>query len=269
MEKLEELTARYQSITKGMIDYDKYNQYAISHHSTVIEGSTLTEIESQVFLDEGLTAKGKPLIHHLMIKDHLDALKFVVNRSMEKSPLTLPLIQEMASRVMRNTGTVYNTALGSFDSSKGDLRLLNVSAGIGGKSYLNYSKVPKAMTDLCKDINEQLRVNLSSTEEINDLAFLLHYQFVTIHPFADGNGRTGRLLMHYIQSYYNRPLTVMPSQNKSEYIVALTATREQEDITIFLNFMRSQHLEYLTSEIDRLQPAASTRKNISGIGLFF
>ncbi len=175
----------------------------------------------------------------------------------------------MASRVMRNTGTVYNTALGSFDSSKGDLRLLNVSAGIGGKSYLNYSKVPKALTDLCNDINKQLATTPSSTEEINDLAFLLHYQFVTIHPFADGNGRTGRLLMYYIQSYYHHPLTVMPSQNKTEYINSLIATREQGDITIFLNFMRKQHLDYLVSEIERLQPAHGIRKNMGGVGLFF
>lgn len=268
METLEELTLQHESITQGMIDYVKHNQYAISHHSTVIEGNTLTEIETQVFLDEGLTAKGKPLMHHLMVKDHLAALQFVVKKSLEKSMLTVPFIQEIASLVMKNTGTVYNTALGSFDSSKGDFRLLNVSAGIEGKSYLNYSKVFKAMTDLCNDVNKQLVARLS-TAEINDLAFLLHYQFVTIHPFADGNGRTARLLMHYIQAYYNRPLTVMLSQNKTEYIGALMATREKEDITIFLNFIRKQHIDYLAEEIARLQPSARTTKNIGGVGLFF
>ena len=269
MEMLEDLTVKYLQITLGVIDYIKHNQYAISHHSTVIEGSTLTGTETQVSLEEGLTAKGKPLLHHLMVKDHLEALQFVIAKASQKGGLTISLIQQIASIVMKNTGTVYNTALGSFDSSKGDFRLLNVSAGIKGKSYLNYSKVPKAMSLLCEDFNKQLQIAQVTTAKINDFAYLLHYQFVTIHPFADGNGGTGRLLMHYVQSYYDKPLTIIASQNKTEYIDALVQTREKEDINIFLNFMRKQHIDFLRDEIDRLLPTISPRKKVGGIGLFF
>lgn len=45
------------------IDFDKFNEYAITHHSTTIEGSILTETETRLLLDEGITPKGKPLIH--------------------------------------------------------------------------------------------------------------------------------------------------------------------------------------------------------------
>ena len=269
MESLEQLTLKYQQITRGLIDYEKYNLYAISHHSTVIEGSTLTEIETQVFLEEGLTAKGKPLTDHLMVKDHLEALKFVISKAQDQVSLNIPFIQSIASIVLKNTGTIYNTALGSFDSRKGEFRLLNVSAGIGGKSYLNYSKVPLAMKDLCSDFSTQLLKRELTTSEINDLAFLLHYQFVTIHPFADGNGRTGRLLINFVQAYFGRPMTILLSQNKAEYITALVETREQENIDIFLNFMRAQHLHHLQNEIARLKPADNIRKNIGGIGLLF
>jgi len=269
MESLEELTVKYQQITRGVIDYEKYNLYAISHHSTVIEGSTLTEIETQVFLEEGLTAKGKPLTDHLMVKDHLEALKFVISKAQDQVSLNIPFIQSIASIVLKNTGTIYNTALGSFDSGKGEFRLLNVSAGIGGKSYLNYSKVPLAMKDLCFDFSNKLLNKSLTTSEINDLSFLLHYQFVTIHPFADGNGRTGRLLMNFVQTYFDKPMTILLSQKKAEYISALVETREQEDINIFLNFMREQHLHYLQNEIARLQPTKSIRKNFGDIGLLF
>lgn len=269
MESLEELTLKYRQVTNGVIDYEKYNLYAISHHSTVIEGSTLTEIETQVFLEKGLTAKGKPFRDHLMVTDHLEALKFVIRNAHSHNPLTIKLIQEIASIVLKNTGTVYNTALGSFDSGKGEFRLLNMSAGIGGKSYLNYSKVPEAMKNLCNDFSKQLLNETLTTAQINDLAFLLHYQFVTIHPFADGNGRVGRLLMNFVQSYFDKPMTVLFSQNKAEYIQALVDTREQEDIAIFLDFMRLQHQHYLEDEIARLQPDQTIRKNFGGIGLFF
>jgi Fic family protein len=269
MESLDELTLTYRQATRGVIDYEKYNLYAISHHSTVIEGSTLTEIETQVFLDEGLTAKGKPISDHFMVTDHLEALKFVMQKAQHHSPVSIELIRQIASIVLKNTGIVYNTALGSFDSGKGDFRLLNVSAGIGGKSYLNYSKVPEAMKNICKDFSTQLLNKNLTTSEVNDLAFLLHYQFVTIHPFADGNGRGGRLLMNFVQSYFDKPMTVLFSQNKAEYIQALVDTREQENVNIFLNFMRLQHHQYLKNEIARLQPDQTIRKNFGGIVLFF
>ncbi|WP_221389765.1 Fic family protein [Dyadobacter sp. NIV53] len=269
METLEELTVKYQQVTKGVIDYEKYNLYAISHHSTVIEGNTLTEVETQVFLDQGLTAKGKPLMHHLMVKNHLEALQFVVNQAHKKTSLTLSFIKQVAAIVMKDTGTVHNTVLGNFDTSKGDLRLLNVSAGIGGKSYMNYSKVPQAMKELCQDFESHVTAEKLTTNQVNDLAFLLHYQFVTIHPFADGNGRTGRLLMNYIQAFYGKPLTVLFSQNKTDYINALVETRREENIEIFLDFMREQHISYLQNEIARLLEPAITRKYFGGVGLFF
>ncbi|MCF0040540.1 Fic family protein [Dyadobacter fanqingshengii] len=268
MELLEKLTIHYQEITNHVIDYEKYNLYAISHHSTVIEGNTLTETETQIFLDEGLTAQGKPLIHHLMLKDHLEALQFVIEKASEKQDLNISFIKEIGSLVMKNTGTAHNTALGTFDSCKGDFRLLNVSAGIGGKSYLNYSKVPAAMEALCAEFGKNLGADLSLTD-INDLAFLLHYQFVTIHPFADGNGRTGRLLMNFVQASYNKPLTMISSKNKVGYIESLVQTRKQENIEIFLNFMREQHLAYLKQEIERLSDTTPPKKNFRGLGLFF
>lgn len=268
MEALEKVTAHYQEITDHVINYEKYNLYAMSHHSTVIEGNTLTETETQVFLDEGLTAQGKPLLHHLMLRDHLEALQFVIKKASEKQRLTVSFIKEIGSLVMKNTGTSHNTALGSFDTGKGDFRLLNVSAGIGGKSYMNYSKVPAAMETLCSEFSSKLTPDLSLTE-INDLAFLIHYQFVTIHPFADGNGRTGRLMTNFVQAYYNKPLTMISSQNKVAYIESLIQTRQQQDIEIFLSFMREQHLKHLQQEIERLSDSSPAKRNFRGLGLFF
>ena len=67
------------------IDFDKFNQYAITHHSTTIEGSTLSEIETQLLLDEGITPKGKPLLHSLMVQDHYRALLFIIDLAKEKN----------------------------------------------------------------------------------------------------------------------------------------------------------------------------------------
>jgi Fic family protein len=71
---LVKLIDRYKELgIAEVIDHEKFNLISIVHHSTKIEGSTLTEIETQVLLDEGLTPKGKPMNDTLMVTDHFAA----------------------------------------------------------------------------------------------------------------------------------------------------------------------------------------------------
>jgi hypothetical protein len=63
--ELDILTEQYKELIKTYLDLERLNLYLISHHSTAIEGSTLTILETEIFLDKGLTAKGKPLEHQL------------------------------------------------------------------------------------------------------------------------------------------------------------------------------------------------------------
>lgn len=64
--------------------------------------------------------------------------------------ISIDLLKDFSALVMKNTGQEYKTALGAFSSARGELRLLNVTTGIGGKSYMNYSKVPgKTIGVLC------------------------------------------------------------------------------------------------------------------------
>ena len=65
------------SIIEQIIDYERFNLYSIVHHATSIEGSTLTQLDTELLLSEGITAKGKPLEHHLMVQDHFKALSSV------------------------------------------------------------------------------------------------------------------------------------------------------------------------------------------------
>ena len=69
------------------IDHDKFNLISVVHHSTVLEGSTLTEIESSVLINDGLTPKGKPLEHSLMVTDHYKALIYVIEQANKKTPI--------------------------------------------------------------------------------------------------------------------------------------------------------------------------------------
>jgi len=111
------------------IDFDKFNQYAITRHSTTIEGSTLTEIETRLLLDEGITPKGKPLRHSLMVQDHYNTLLFIIHAAKENKPVSPQFILQINAKVLKPTGTVYQTVFGELDSSKREFRKCNVSAG--------------------------------------------------------------------------------------------------------------------------------------------
>lgn len=78
-----------------VLDFEKFNQYAITHHSTTIEGSTLTEVETRLLLDEGITPAGKPLLHSLMVQDHFKALQFIIADAKTKRKITSNFICEI------------------------------------------------------------------------------------------------------------------------------------------------------------------------------
>ena len=84
--------------------------------------------------------------------------------------------KHLAALVMRRTGGEVNGFGGSFDSSRGDLRLVNVTAGAGGKTYMNYLKVPQKLEDFCKEINERRKELLESPDiyEQYKLSFYAH-----------------------------------------------------------------------------------------------
>ena len=229
-----------------VLNYDKFNHYAITHHSTTIEGGTLTEIDTQLLLDEGITPKGKPLEHSLMVKDHYEALQFVLKAVENKTAISPLFIRQINAKVMRGTGSVYQTVFGEIDASQGVFRKGNVSAG--GTYFVNYDKIKPLTTKLCNEINKALLL-ADTVEKQLKLCFTAHFQLVSIHPFYDGNGRTSRLLMNYLQQYFSLPLAIVFKEDKAEYFTALTEARKKEDVTIFQNFMFQQYAKYLDQHV--------------------
>ena len=129
------------------VDYDKFYLYSLITHSTAIEGSTVTEVENQLLFDEGIAVKGRSLTEQMMNVDLKNAYLFGGEWVKSARPYTVDFLCELSAKVMRRTGSEYSTLGGTFDSSKGELRRCNVSAGIGGKSYLAFQKIPKATAE--------------------------------------------------------------------------------------------------------------------------
>ena len=143
MDQLTALIERYRQLgIDSQIDYEKFYLYSIITHSTAIEGSTVTEFENQLLFDQGITAKGKTIIEQMMNLDLKRAYEESIRLAGNHTDITVDILKSLAHLVMQNTGSTYKTALGDFSSANGDLRLVNVTAGVGGKSYLSYQKIP-------------------------------------------------------------------------------------------------------------------------------
>src|SRR5690606_13559865 len=93
--RMKNLIKKYNSLElSDVIDYNKFNLITISHHSTKIEGSTLTMIESQVLINDGLTPKGKPMDDSLMVRDHYNALVYIIEHAITNQSISVELIQK-------------------------------------------------------------------------------------------------------------------------------------------------------------------------------
>lgn len=253
MTKKEQLTALIEQYKQlgidSQIDYEKFYLYSIITHSTAIEGSTVTEIENQLLFDEGITAKGKPFAEQMMNLDLKRAYEESIRIAKNHADITVDLLKALSRLVMQNTGSTYNTALGDFSSANGDLRLVNVTAGVGGRSYLSFQKVPARLQEFCDWLNVQRKRPMSLPQRY-DLSFEAHYRLVTIHPWADGNGRMARLLMNHIQFEFGLIPSKVLKEDKGDYINALIATREADDLSVFLDFMTGEMIKTLSSGID-------------------
>lgn len=234
------------------IDFQKFYIYSIIAHSTAIEGSTVTEVEAQLLFDEGITSSKRTMQEQMMNLDLKAAYEYGMKWIQQHEPITVDWLISLAAKVMNHTGSEYNTMDGSFSAARGELRKLNVSAGLGGPSYMSYQKVPSRLAAFCDELNKR-RSSADKTDPyaIYYLSFWAHYELVTIHPWADGNGRTARLLMNLLQMEYDvLPVRVL-KEDKITYIQALVDTRNNEDISIFANSMMQLHIEHLRNDIDK------------------
>jgi len=242
------------------IDFDKFYLYSIITHSTAIEGSTVTEVEAQLLFDEGITSSKRTMLEQQMNLDLKVAYDYGREWIKQHDPITVDWLVLLASKVMARTGSEYHSIGGDFSAAKGELRKLNVTAGMGGKSYLAYQKVPARLAAFCEELNRRRKaIDPTDVAAVYDLSFWAHFELVTIHPWADGNGRTCRLLMNLLQWEFDVLPTKVLKEDKAEYIQALIDTRESEDLNVFLNCMARLHCQHLQTDIDQFMKSTNEK----------
>jgi len=249
-DELSNIKKEYQKLDfENVLNYEKLNTISIIWHSAKIENCSLNETDARELIENDITANNKPLHDHLMIKDLYKAYQFIKDQAKIKRKIDVAFIKEIAAKVMADTGEITNTSLGSFDTSKGDLRLTQVYAD--KKYFPDFKKVPMLLERLCDRVNE--RLDKAKNEDVIKLAADIQFNFINIHPFGSGNEITARLLMNYIQLHQNDVPIKIFSEDKAEYIRSLNETEEKNDPEILRYFIINQHIKFFKAEIDKYQ----------------
>lgn len=176
-----------------------------TYHSNAIEGNTLTLRETKVVL-EGITVGGKPLKDHLEAINHRNAILLLEDLVQQTEPLTEWTIKSLHQLILK----------GIDDDNAGRYRTVNVR--IAGASQLppDQMRVPELMERFIQWHREEAQA-LHPVER----AARVHSDFVKIHPFVDGNGRTSRLLMNLELIKAGYPAAILPVERRLEYYEAL------------------------------------------------
>lgn len=115
---------------------------------------------------------------------------------------------------------------------------------------MNYIKISQKVDELCILLSKKI-TSVSTLQEKYELSFNAHLNLVTIHPWVDGNGRTSRLLMNYLQFYFNLFPVKVFKDDRADYILSLQQSQDEENNQCFLDFMALQLKKSLSLEIER------------------
>jgi Fic family protein len=248
----EDVSLEYKDLhTVDIIDYEKYKLYALVTSSTALEGGTLTDEETILLIDEDITAKGKPFLHHQMVKDNFNAISYAMEMADKKVLLTPELLRKFNSLNMYGTGDIVNCAAGTYNKAVGDFRL-NTAFSEALGIYTDPKKIPDYVNTFCGEINKGL-LSADTFQKQLQLSFTAHCNLVLIHPWGDGNKRTSRIVMHYIQRYFNLPLTKIDKKHIKAYLQALKEAKDNNSLDKFYSFMVKEHIKTLRDEIKRLK----------------
>ena len=218
-----------------MIDY--------TYNSNAIEGSSLTLEETALVLKEGVTVGGKPLQHHLEAIGHRDAYYYVEDLVKNIVPLSEKVIKDIHSLVLMDR-----------QMDKGVYR--SVPVRVGGFYPCQPYEVPIKMEQLILDYNGEMQ-----KLHIIERAAVFHLMFETIHPFIDGNGRVGRLLLNLELMREGYPPVNVKFTDRMQYYDCFNHYRENDNNA---SQMTALVEGYAIEELKRYIEIAEQSENLRG-----
>lgn len=204
---------------EALQSFDRSFDIEYTHNSTAIEGNTLSLIQTKAVLEDGISVGGKTLREIYEVVNHNKAFLFIKKCVAEGKALDERIIKDIHALLMENilTGGIYR----------------NVEVRISGAKHK--PPVPGKMYQQIKNFYADMPYK--AKENAIELAAWTHAEFVKIHPFVDGNGRTSRMIMNYqLMASGFLPVSIA-KENRLEYFEALEAYAVEGDLKPFANMI--------------------------------
>jgi len=243
---------RFRPLSPGILQ-KLHEQFILewTYNSNAIEGNTLSLQETELVLNRGLTIGNKSLKEHFEAINHKNGIEFVEQFVARKQPLDETFIKELHHIILKNID----------DINAGVYRVTNVR--ILGAVHIppDPFKIPHLIQEFLAWYYEH-----QHTMSIPELAAYVHYKFVCIHPFIDGNGRTSRLLMNLVLLQNGYPPAVILNIDRKKYYRVLKLAdldKPQE----FINFIGRAIERSLIIYLQSIKPVTEIKKHQGYISL--
>jgi len=223
---------------------DKKFRLEFNYNSNHLEGNTLTYGETELLLIFDNTKGNHTMREYEEMQAHDVALRLVQEWAQdEERPLSEADICDLnkiilvrpywkKARTLDGQQTRRQISVGKYKEYSNSVELPN------GEIF-EYA-APRDVPVLMRELIQWFRVECDKKEmHPVELAALLHYKFVLIHPFDDGNGRISRLLMNYVLLKFNYPPIIIKSSDKSNYLMALNRA-DVGELDFFVDYIAKQ-----------------------------
>jgi Fic family protein len=207
---------------EALLSLQKHYDVELTYTSNAIEGNTLTLRETAEVIEHGITVGGKPMRDHLEAVDLYNAVLWMRELAAASTSIDELTVRELHRRIVLRSqpeiGGIYST----------------LPHRIAGSPVVfpNAVKIPGLMKDFGEWLAHAVPAPLTSFEA--------HFRLVAIHPFADGNGRTARLLMNLMLLRGGYPPIAVRPEDRKTYLDSLEHASLREDFGPFHTFLHER-----------------------------
>jgi len=220
--QIKERSEKHSNILKEIFSNSDIRQefvLKITYHSNKIEGNILSEKETGLIIFKNIALVDKTLSEQLEAKNHQVALDYVFDYILKNGEINESLVLKL-----------HNILMNGIISDAGNYRKHPVRIMGANVPTANYMRIPELMADLFKKINKKNSDIISITSEV-------HSSFEKIHPFSDGNGRVGRLLLIAMLLKENLAPAIIKQGTKHLYYTYLEKSQLSDDNSQLQNFI--------------------------------
>lgn len=244
LEKKTELDSLKPFPVQFVQNLDEWFKVELTYSSNAIEGNTLSRQETALVIEKGLTVEGKSLREHLEAVNHAEAIQFIRNGLVKKKRTQIKEADILE---------VHRIILSKINDSDAG-RYRRVPVRIAGSTVMlpNFLKVPDLMADFMKWLSH-------AKESVVQIAADAHFKFVSIHPFIDGNGRVGRLLMNLLLMQGDFPPALIRKEDRKEYLNALERGQTKNQLDDYYEIIYSAIDRSLDIYLDMLKGKESSK----------